>query len=185
MTLFTQRTRTIVTRTARHAALAGVLLASAVTAMAQADSPIGTWQTIDDHTGQPKALVQITQESDGALDGKVIKGLGPNDQPDRRCTACTDDRKDQLILGMTIINDMQKDGDGWDHGQILDPENGKLYKCKMHLEDGGNKLVVRGYIGVSLLGRSQTWVRQQKTAVRASRPGAHASRAMLVFHQGR
>ena len=182
MTLFTQRTRTIVTRTARHAALAGVLLASAVTAMAQADSPIGTWQTIDDHTGQPKALVQITQENDGALDGKVIKGLGPNDQPDRRCTACTDDRKDQLILGMTIITGLKKDGDSWeggqildpengklykckmhteDGGQILDPENGKVYKCKMHLEDGGQKLVVRGYIGVSLLGRSQTWIRQQ------------------------
>ena len=161
MTPFTQRTRAMMMRTARQAALAGVLLASAVTAMAQADSPVGTWQTIDDHTGQPKALVQITQDSSGALDGKVIKGLGPNDQPERRCTACTDARKDQLILGMTIINDMKKVDDGWDDGQILDPENGKIYKCKMHLEDGGNKLVVRGYIGVSLLGRSQTWVRQQ------------------------
>jgi uncharacterized protein (DUF2147 family) len=161
MTPFTQRTRAIMMRTAKQAALAGMLLASAVTAMAQADSPVGTWQTIDDHTGQPKALVQITQDGSGALDGKVIKGLGPNDQPDRRCTACTDARKDQLILGMKIINDMKKDDDGWDGGQILDPENGKLYKCKMHLEDGGQKLVVRGYIGVSLLGRSQTWIRQQ------------------------
>ncbi len=161
MTLFTQHARAIALRAARHAALAGVLLAGAVTAMAQTDSPVGTWQTIDDHTGQPKALVQIAQDGNGSFSGKVIKGLGPNDQPDRRCTACTDARKDQPILGMTIINDMKKDGDGWDHGQILDPENGKIYKCKMHLEDGGNKLVVRGYIGVSLLGRSQTWVRQQ------------------------
>lgn len=158
---FTLRTRTLMKRSAKHVALAGVLLASAVTAMAQTDSAVGTWQTIDDHTGQPKALVQITQDGSGALDGKVIKGLGPNDQPDRRCTACTDARKDQPILGMTIINDMKKDDDGWDGGQILDPENGKLYKCKMHLEEGGNKLVVRGYIGVSLLGRSQTWIRQQ------------------------
>jgi len=161
MTQFTHRARAIALRSVKHAALAGVLLASAVTAMAQADSPVGTWQTIDAHTGQPKALVQIAQDGSGSLNGKVIKGLGANDQPDRRCTACTDARKDQLILGMTIISDMKKDGDAWDHGQILDPENGKLYKCKMHLEDGGNKLVVRGYIGVSLLGRSQTWVRQQ------------------------
>jgi uncharacterized protein (DUF2147 family) len=161
MMQFTQHARAIALRTARHAALAGVLLASAVTAMAQADSPVGTWQTIDDHTGQPKALVQIAQDGSGALNGKVIKGLGANDQPDRRCTACTDARKDQPILGMTIISDMKRDGDAWDHGQILDPENGKLYKCKMHLEDGGTKLVVRGYIGVSLLGRSQTWIRQQ------------------------
>ena len=158
---FTQRARAIALRTAKQAALAGVLLASAMTAMAQTDSPVGMWQTIDDHTGQPKALVQIAQDSGGSLTGKVVKGLGPNDQPDRRCTACTDARKDQPILGMTIINDMKKDGDSWDHGQILDPENGKLYKCKMHLEDGGNKLVVRGYIGIALLGRSQTWVRQQ------------------------
>ncbi|MDR6467044.1 uncharacterized protein (DUF2147 family) [Paraburkholderia graminis] len=161
MMQFTQRARAIALRTAKQAALAGVLLASAVTAMAQADTPVGTWQTIDDHTGQPKALVQIVDSGNGTLSGKVIKGLGPNDQPDRRCTACTDARKDQPILGMTIIDDMKKDGDAWDHGQILDPENGKLYKCKMRLEDGGNKLVVRGYIGVSLLGRSQTWVRQQ------------------------
>jgi uncharacterized protein (DUF2147 family) len=161
MMQFTQHARAIALRTARQAALAGVLLASAVTAMAQVDSPVGTWQTIDDHTGQPKALVQIAQDGSGALNGKVIKGLGANDQPDRRCTACTDARKDQPILGMTIISDMKRDGDAWDHGQILDPENGKLYKCKMHLEDGGTKLVVRGYIGVSLLGRSQTWIRQQ------------------------
>jgi uncharacterized protein (DUF2147 family) len=161
MTQFTQRARAIVVRTARQAALAGVLLASAMTAMAQTDSPVGTWQTIDDHTGQPKALVQITQDGGGTLSGKVIKGLNANNQPERRCTECTDARKDQLILGMTIVNDMKKEGDIWDDGQILDPENGKVYKCKMHLEDGGNKLVVRGYIGVSLLGRSQTWIRQQ------------------------
>ncbi len=161
MMQFTQRARAVALRTAKHAALAGALLAGAVTAMAQTDTPVGTWQTIDDHTGQPKALVQISQDGNGTLSGKVIKGLGPNDQPDRRCTACTDARKDQPILGMTIISEMKKDGEAWDHGQILDPENGKLYKCKMHLEDGGNKLVVRGYIGVSLLGRSQTWVRQQ------------------------
>ncbi|MGX7003654.1 DUF2147 domain-containing protein [Caballeronia sp. KNU42] len=141
--------------------LAGALLASAATSMAQAASPTGLWQTIDDKTGQPKALVQIVQDSDGTLTGKILTGLGSNDDPNRRCTACTDSRKDQLMKGMTIIDGMKADGDTWDGGQILDPENGKLYKCKMHLDDGGQKLVVRGYIGVSLLGRSQTWIRQQ------------------------
>ena len=141
--------------------LAGALLASAATSMAQAASPTGLWQTIDDKTGQPKALVQIVQDGDGTLTGKILTGLGSNDDPNRRCTACTDSRKDQLMKGMTIINGMKADGDTWDGGQILDPENGKLYKCKMHLDDGGQKLVVRGYIGVSLLGRSQTWIRQQ------------------------
>ncbi|TKC81670.1 DUF2147 domain-containing protein [Trinickia terrae] len=159
---FTQRARTRALKTLKQAALASVLLAGAAAAMAQgADTPIGTWQTIDDHTGQPKALVQITQDNNGELNGKVIKGLGPNDDPQRRCTACTDARKDQLILGMTIINDMKKSDSGWDGGNILDPENGKIYKCKMHVEDNGQKLVVRGYIGISLLGRSQTWNRVQ------------------------
>jgi uncharacterized protein (DUF2147 family) len=95
------------------------------------------------------------------LSGKIVHGLGSNDDPTRRCTACTDSRKDQPMKGMTIISDMKADGKDWDGGQILDPENGKLYKCTMHLEDNGGKLVVRGYIGISLLGRSQTWVRQQ------------------------
>jgi uncharacterized protein (DUF2147 family) len=143
-----------------RAITAGVLFASATVALAQSASPVGLWQTIDDKTGQPKAVVQIQQES-GTLAGKIVQGLGDNDKPDRRCTACTDSRKDQLMRGMTIISGMKPDGDGWDGGQILDPENGKLYKCKMHLEDGGQKLIVRGYIGVSLLGRSQTWIRQQ------------------------
>jgi uncharacterized protein (DUF2147 family) len=161
MTHFTQGFRAAALKSAKHAMVAGALMASAVAAIAQNASPIGTWQTIDDHTGQPKALVQITQDGSGALSGKIIKGLSANDNPDRRCTACTDARKDQPMLGMTIINDMKKDSDGWDGGQILDPENGKIYRCKMHLEDGGQKLVVRGYIGISLLGRSQTWIREQ------------------------
>ncbi|WP_213778481.1 DUF2147 domain-containing protein [Caballeronia sp. dw_276] len=141
--------------------LAGALLASAASTLAQAASPAGLWQTIDDKTGQPKAVVQIVQDSDGTLSGRILEGIGNNNDPTRRCTACTDSRKDQLLKGMTIINGMKPDGDAWDGGQILDPENGKLYKCKMHLDDDGQKLVVRGYIGVSLLGRSQTWVRQQ------------------------
>jgi uncharacterized protein (DUF2147 family) len=104
--------------------------------------------------------VQISQSDDGMLTGKVIKGLDPKEKPGKLCTACTDERKDQPILGMTIIKSMKQDGDKWDGGSILDPENGKVYKCNMHLEDGGQKLVVRGYIGISLLGRSQTWIRQ-------------------------
>jgi uncharacterized protein (DUF2147 family) len=161
MTQFPGRAPRAVRRALRHATLAAALLAGATAAFAQSDSPIGMWQTIDDHTHQPKAIVQITQDDNGTLSGKVIKGLNPNEPSGRRCTACTDERKDQPIIGMTIINDMKKDGDGWDGGQILDPDNGKVYRCKMHTEDGGQKLIVRGYLGISLLGRSQTWIRAQ------------------------
>ncbi|SAK95651.1 lipoprotein [Caballeronia pedi] len=133
----------------------------AASAFAQTATPVGTWQTIDDQSGKPKAIIQIVDDGSGQLSGKVVRGIGEFDHPERRCTACTDDRRDQLIKGMTIITGLRQNGDAWDGGQILDPENGKLYKCKMKLEDGGQKLVVRGYVGVSLLGRSQTWVRQQ------------------------
>ena len=139
------------------AALCATLVASA---FAQAATPVGTWQSIDDKTGKPKAIIQISDDGAGQLSGKVLRGVNELGGPEPRCTACTDDRKDQPIKGMTIVTGMRQDGDAWDGGQILDPENGKLYKCKMKLEDGGQKLVVRGYIGVSLLGRSQTWVRQ-------------------------
>lgn len=165
MTHFSHYAKTTTRRAIRCAAIAGTLLIGAANAFAQANTtPVGVWQTIDDNTHQPKALVQISQSDDGTLSGKVIKGLNPADQPGKRCTACTDDRKDQPILGMTIIKSMKQDGDKWDGGNILDPENGKVYKCNMHLEDGGEKLVVRGYIGVSLLGRSQTWIRQDAAA---------------------
>ncbi|GLU34846.1 DUF2147 domain-containing protein [Trinickia caryophylli] len=165
MTHISHRAWAIARTTATRLVVAGLLTASATLAAAQGnETPVGVWQTIDDHTHQPKALVQITQGADGTLSGKVIKGLNPADSPDRRCTECSDERKDQKILGMTIIREMKPSGDHWDGGNILDPENGKVYKCKMTLEDGGQKLVVRGYIGVSLLGRSQTWLRQSNAS---------------------
>lgn len=148
-------------RMSARVALGALFALTAAGAFAQAVTPVGTWQTIDDTTGKPKAIIQIVDEGNGQLAGKVVRGIGEFDHPERRCTACTDDRKDQLVKGMTIITGMKRDGDAWTGGQILDPENGKLYKCKMTLESGGQKLLVRGYIGVSLLGRSQTWLRQE------------------------
>jgi len=142
------------------AALCMGFIAHAQAQDANTASPVGIWQTIDDHTGQPKALVQITEQADGSLSGKVIKGLEANDDPTRRCIACTDARKNQLMLGMTIIDGVKQDGTNWDGGHILDPENGKIYRCTMHVEDAGKTLVVRGYIGFPLLGRSQTWHRE-------------------------
>ncbi len=165
MTHFSHRAKNRAWNAIKRATAAGALLAAAAAAFAQGtDTPVGVWRTIDDNTHQPKALVQITESADGTLSGKVIKGLNPHDNPGKQCTACTDDRKDQPILGMTIIKNMKQDGDKWDGGNILDPENGKIYKCNMHLEDGGQKLVVRGFIGISLLGRSQTWIREDSAA---------------------
>jgi uncharacterized protein (DUF2147 family) len=143
----------IITRTA-------VGLMFLTSAWAQNTSPVGFWETVDDKTGSPRALIEITQDQNGVLSGKVVKGLVAGEPVDKRCTACTDSRKDQVIIGMTVVSGMHQDGDGWEGGEILDPDNGKVYRCKMHLEKAGTVLIVRGFIGVALLGRSQTWVRQ-------------------------
>jgi uncharacterized protein (DUF2147 family) len=134
-------------------------LGAAVAYGAASSTPVGVWQANDDRTHQPTALVQIVQNSDGTLSGKIIRGLGENNSPERRCTECTDERKDQKIEGMTVVKAMKQENDEWDGGKILDPMSGKEYSCKMHLEASGQKLVLRGYIGFSLLGRSQTWTR--------------------------
>jgi uncharacterized protein (DUF2147 family) len=130
-------------------------------AWAQDDSAVGLWKTIDDATGKPKALVRITEDH-GVLQGKIEKLFRePGEDQDPKCTKCTDTRKDQPITGMTILTGLKKDGDEYSGGQILDPKNGKVYKSKAELQDGGKKLSVRGYIGMPLIGRSQVWERQE------------------------
>ena len=142
---------------------AGTLAAAVVMApaLAQDSSPVGLWKNIDDVSGKPKALIRIS-ESNGALQGKIEKLFRPADQDQNpKCDKCTDARKDQPIVGMVFMSGLKKDGDEYTGGEILDPDNGKIYKSKMELADGGKKLKVRGYIGVPMLGRSQTWVRQE------------------------
>ncbi|MEA3004911.1 MAG: hypothetical protein QOI94_180, partial [Acidobacteriaceae bacterium] len=81
--------------------------------------------------------------------------------PNPRCTPCTGEQKGRPVVGLRIFWDLQKDGDAWSGGTILDPESGKMYKCLLSREDGGEKLKVRGFIGLSLLGRTQYWLRDQ------------------------
>jgi len=132
-----------------------------VAAMAQAPalpSPVGIWQTVDDHTGKVRGIVRVF-EAQGHLYGNVVRVLEP-DKAGAVCLKCTDDRKDKPVEGLQVIRGLHPDGDEWTGGTILDPETGNIYRCSMHLADGGHKLVVRGYLGISLLGRSQTWIRQ-------------------------
>ncbi|MFP5461022.1 MAG: DUF2147 domain-containing protein [Gammaproteobacteria bacterium] len=139
--------------------LAASVFAGAGAACAQdLSSPVGLWKTVDDETKQPKSLVRIV-EQDGALVGRVEKIL--TDKPDARCDRCTDERKDQPVQGMTILTGMKPEGGLWDGGSILDPNNGKVYRSRMKLLEGGRKLEVRGYIGAPLFGRSQTWLREE------------------------
>jgi uncharacterized protein (DUF2147 family) len=124
-------------------------------------SPVGLWKNIDDATGKPKALIRIS-ESEGELKGKIEKLFrAPEEDQNPRCEKCEGDLKDQPIIGMTILSGLKKDGDDYSGGQILDPANGKLYKSKLSVIEGGKKLNVRGYIGMPMLGRTQTWVREE------------------------
>lgn len=118
-------------------------------------SIFGKWKTIDDETGKAKSIVEI-YEKNGEAFGKVVKILDESKQ-DIVCSACDEDdpRKGQKVLGMEILKHMEKDGDEWTNGRILDPNNGSEYKCTIWLENG--KLHVRGYIGFSLIGRTQVW----------------------------
>ncbi|HET6432584.1 DUF2147 domain-containing protein [Dyella sp.] len=140
--------------------LATGLLLIAGSAFAATDTPVGTWKTIDDKTHQPKSIVEIT-ENNGELQAKVVKVLNSDEGPNPICKECDGERKNQPIEGMTIMWGVSKDDDVWDGGKILDPKNGKEYKVKLTLMDGGQKLDVHGYIGFALLGRSQVWERQE------------------------
>ncbi|WP_299179506.1 DUF2147 domain-containing protein [uncultured Chryseobacterium sp.] len=113
----------------------------------------GKWKTIDDETKQAKSIVEIYKKSDGKYYGKVVQLLIKPADPN--CSACKDDRKGKPVLGLEIIRGLKKDGNEFTGGTITDPKTGKTYKCTITRD--GDKLNVRGYIGLSFIGRSQTW----------------------------
>jgi len=114
---------------------------------------------VDDATGEVKSLVLIWEEN-GSLYGKIEKLINPDPHdPDPRCNRCEGELKDKPLVGLRILWDFKKDGDRWSGGKVLDPDNGKIYKCYLAMENGGKKLKVRGFIGVSVLGRTQYWLR--------------------------
>ena len=124
-------------------------------------SPVGLWKTIDDNTGKPRGLVRI-MEVNGEYQGKVEKIFtAPGEDPDPKCEKCNGARRNRPVIGMTILWGLKKQGDEYEGGEILDPESGKVYRARMKLDGEGGKLSVRGFIGFALLGRTQTWVRDE------------------------
>jgi uncharacterized protein (DUF2147 family) len=124
-------------------------------------TPIGLWRNIDDVSGKPRVLIRIVEQA-GELQGRIEKiFLQPGEEENPKCIKCEGVLKDQPTLGMTILSGFPAAGIEYSGGTILDPENGKFYKSRMTLADDGKKLIVRGYIGIPLFGRSQTWVREQ------------------------
>jgi uncharacterized protein (DUF2147 family) len=138
--------------------LALPLAAFAGQASAQ-DTPIGKWHTIDDRTGKVKSTVEISDAGNGTLQGRVLEVLDSDKGPHPLCDACKGANHNKPIEGMVIAWGLRHQGDTWDDGKIMDPKNGKVYSARMTPIEGGRKLEVRGYMGFSLLGRTQTWVR--------------------------
>ena len=128
------------------------LLAFSLPAFAQ-NTPIGVWRTIDDEDGQPKSHIRVYEQG-GKLFGAIVRLLPEG----RVCSPCADEYEGSSMEGVVVLRNMEPDGDEWSGGTITDPANGKTYRCKMEL-DGPNRLRVRGFIGFSLLGRTQVWER--------------------------
>lgn len=136
--------------------IVAILIISLISFNVSAQSDIiGKWKTIDDETGKAKSIVEIYMK-DGKAFGKIIKLFrAPNEEKNPTCGKCSDYRKDKKVIGMIIITDMKKDNGEWEDGEILDPDNGKVYDCKLWIEDGN--LQVRGY--VAFFYRTQTWLK--------------------------
>ncbi|HEX5488296.1 MAG TPA: DUF2147 domain-containing protein [Rhodanobacteraceae bacterium] len=148
-------------RIAVRSALIALTLSLATAAYAATDTPVGTWTQVDDATGKPKSIIEITEQPDGTLQGMVKQVLFSDQGPHPVCDKCEGERHNQPVEGMTIMWGVKKDGDNeWSGGQILDPGKGKTYKVKLTLKDDGQKLDVRGYVGMPMLGRTQTWIRK-------------------------
>ncbi|MGJ8522067.1 hypothetical protein R84981_000740 [Carnimonas sp. R-84981] len=146
------------------AALATSLAAAAdqpsASQAASQPTPVGTWRMVDDKTKLPKAIVEITQHGD-TLEGKPIKLIRRPDQtPNPLCEKCDGERANQPIKGMTLLWGVKRDGDEWNGGHILDPSNGSVYRVKLIPSKDGKTMEVRGYLGISLFGRTQVWYRR-------------------------
>lgn len=123
---------------------------------AQSQTVLGKWKTVDDETGEAKSIVEVYEKS-GKVYGKVVEILRADHKKDI-CTKCEGAEKNKPILGMVIMENLKKDGSEYSGGTILDPESGKKYKCYIELESP-DKLKLRGYIGLSIMGRTQYWIR--------------------------
>jgi uncharacterized protein (DUF2147 family) len=130
-------------------------------AIADAASPVGKWKTIDDETGKVKSIVVIS-DAGGELQAMVERVFSPPAESENPvCDKCEGERKDKPVIGMVILWGLKKSADReYAGGQVLDPAKGKIYKAKLTISEDGKKLEMRGFIGFSLIGRTQTWVRE-------------------------
>lgn len=142
------------------ASLAGLLSANSAVF---AQDLTGTWQQIDDKTGSPKAIIDIRKESNGTFTGKIAKITPrPGYTPKEKCINCPAPYTDQPILGLDVFKNLKFEGENrYADGQIIDPLSGKIYSLKGKQSANGKRLLLRGYVGIAAIGRTQTWIRQE------------------------
>ncbi|CAM4060774.1 DUF2147 domain-containing protein [Acinetobacter pragensis] len=141
--------------------LAATVLLSSFSSMLWADDITGLWKNIDDKTGSSKAVLEIRQESNGSYTAKIIKVTPrPGYTPKETCVSCPAPYTNKPILGLDVLTGLKETGENnYSGGKILDPLSGKIYSTKAKLSPNGKRITLRGYVGVSALGRSQTWIR--------------------------
>jgi uncharacterized protein (DUF2147 family) len=139
------------------ASVTAIILVLAAPLWAQGNPAVGLWRN-----EEPEKVVMIrTYEQNGKLFGKVESAIkkGAKEDPDAKCIKCTGDNKDKPIKGLVMIYDMEKDGSRWSNGKIIDPDDGKIYKCRITPIEDGKKLEVRG--SVAIFSKTQTWTRAE------------------------
>jgi uncharacterized protein (DUF2147 family) len=157
--------------TFRDLRVISILLLSTLPATGAEVSPAGLWKTFDDRTHKARGVVSIYEEN-GTFTGKIETSFDPEELT-RRCEKCSGDRKGQPVIGLVIMRGMTRHGSEYDGGEILDPETGFVYRCRLTLSGDGAKLMVRGYLGLSIFGRTQTWMRMEGNS-EAAVTGGHS-----------